>query len=288
LERKTMPNLRFGALTLIAAVLTTFSASANADNIFIAKDIAYGVDTLQKLDIYAPQGQKALKPVLIFIHGGGWQRGDKSSAEKHGTFYAEKGAVFVSINYRLSPKDKHPAQAEDSAAAVKWVYDNIHQYGGNKHSIHIAGHSAGAHLAALIATDGRYLAAHDLSPLLFKSVMPNDTASYDFSTPLVIGKRLVQPKIDATFGTTPQQIKAASPFSYVQDNKNLPPFICFVTGKRPDAVAQTHAFTAAIKTAGGQSETHIIDGLSHREMNQAMSDSASPLAQRVVKALWEQ
>ncbi len=283
-----MQNIRLGALALMTILLTALSAVAYADNILVEKDIAYGAAPRQKLDIYAPQGLKALKPVLIFIHGGGWQRGDKSSAEKHGTFYAEKGAVFISINYRLSPKDKHPAQAEDSAAAVKWVYDNIHQYGGNKHSIHIAGHSAGAHLAALIATDERYLAAHSLSPLLFKSVIPNDTASYDFSTPLVIGKRLVQPKIDATFGTTPQKIKAASPISYVQDNKNLPPFICFVTGKRPDAVAQTHAFTAAIKTASGQSETHIIDGLSHREMNQAMSDPASPLAQRVLKALWEQ
>jgi arylformamidase len=283
-----MQILRLGALALIALLCTAIGSKAHARDIFTAKDIAYGADTRQKLDIYAPQGLKALKPVLIFIHGGGWQRGDKSSAEKHGAFYAEKGAVFISINYRLSPKDKHPAQAEDSAAAVKWVYDNIHQYGGNKHSIHIAGHSAGAHLAALIATDGRYLAAHSLSPLLFKSVMPNDTASYDFSTPLVIGKRLVQPKIDATFGTTPQQIKAASPISYIQDNKNLPPFICFVTGKRPDAVAQTHAFTAAIKTASGQSETQIIEGLSHREMNLAMSDPASPLAKRVLKALWEQ
>lgn len=282
-----MQNLRLNTLALVALFITALNSHAYADNILTAKDIAYGKGTLQKLDIYAPQGLKALKPVLIFIHGGGWQRGDKSMAKEHGAFYADKGAVFVSINYRLSPKDKHPAQAEDSAAAVKWVYDNIHQYGGNKHSIHLAGHSAGAHLAALIATDDRYLAAHDLSPLLLKSVIPNDTASYDFSTPLVIGKRLVQPKIDATFGTTPQQIKAASPISYVQGNKDLPPFICFVTSKRPDAAAQTHAFTAAIKTAGGQSETHIIDGLSHREMNQAMSDPASPLAKRVVQALWK-
>ena len=179
----------------------------------------------------------------------------------------------------------HPAQAKDSAAAVRWVYDNIDQYGGDNAKISISGHSAGAHLAALIGTDSKYLTEHNLAPTLFNAVIPADAASFDFNTPIVKGKRLVQPKIDATFGTNPQDLNEASPISHTKDNKDIPPFILFVTSKRPDAVEQTHAFSKAIKNSGGKSTVHIIDGKSHRAMAIAMSDPESTISKTIMEAI---
>ena len=254
-------------------------------HMLVKKDISYGAGDLQKLDLCAPKGQKALKPVLIYIHGGAWQFGDKKGGYDHGKFYCNESVVFVSINYRLSPDDIHPAQALDSAAAIKWVYDNIAEYGGNKGNIHLSGHSAGAHLVALIGTDPKYLAAHDLSPSLFKTVIPVDTASFDFSKKS--RPRFVQKIVNKTFGTSPKSLSEASPITYARTNKDLPRFMLFVTGKRPDAVEQTQAFYNALKNSGGVSDVYIVPNLSHKEMNQGMHDPDSIIAQRILEAIWE-
>ncbi|MHC4777256.1 MAG: carboxylesterase family protein, partial [Planctomycetota bacterium] len=86
--------------------------------------------SLLSLDLYAPVEGKN-HPVVIFVHGGGWRKGDKSSARQKGHFFAQKGFVLVSVNYRLSPKVTHPAHIQDVAAAVKWVRDNVKDHGGN-------------------------------------------------------------------------------------------------------------------------------------------------------------
>jgi arylformamidase len=241
----------------------------------VSNDLAYGSDPLQKLDVYMPRSQQSLIPVLIFVHGGGWQRGDKSMAKKHGRFYAAKGVVLVSVNYRLGPQDVHPAQAVDVASAIKWVYDHIAEYGGDTRRLYLAGHSAGAHLVALVGTDTQYLATHHLSPTLFQAIFPNDTGSFDFNDPIEKGKRFVQPKIDETFGTNPDALAKASPVTYARSNKNLPRFVTFVTAERPDAVRQTKVFHEALKKSGGKSAMYIVENNGHRDMNLAMSDSNS-------------
>jgi len=120
--------------------------------ISIHRDIAYGPDILQKLDVFAPDGTKAKKlPVLLFVHGGGFTRGDK-----HGAFYpdnitlwaAKSGMVGVNIDYRLAPKDPWPAGVKDLASAIAWTKANIARYGGDPNSIVLFGHSAGANHVA--------------------------------------------------------------------------------------------------------------------------------------------
>lgn len=254
----------------------------------IKKDIAYGAEDLQKLDVYAPRGLKALKPVHIFIHGGGWRQGDKGQYKPMGRFYADEGIVFVSINYRLTPEVQHPVHAQDSAKAMKWIYDNIKQYGGDPNNMVLSGHSAGAHLSALIATDPKYLAAYGLNPTMFKAVMPNDTASFDFLNPIKKGKRAVQPMIDNAFGTDPNGLKEASPITYATANNSFPLFVMFVTGQREDAVDQTRLFYEALKSSGARSEYHVIDGNSHRDMALGMFDTDSPISKKILEVIWGQ
>ena len=113
----------------------------------ITREVPYGSDPLQKLDLYVPDGKAAPRPVILFVHGGGFTRGDK-----HGPFYpdnitgwaAKHGMVGVNIDYRLAPKDPWPAAVKDVGAAIAWVHANIAKYGGDPDRIVIWGHSAGA------------------------------------------------------------------------------------------------------------------------------------------------
>ncbi|MEJ0006660.1 MAG: alpha/beta hydrolase [Steroidobacteraceae bacterium] len=109
----------------------------------IQRDIPYGTDSLQKLDVFAADGAQGKKlPVLLFVHGGGFTRGDK-----HGDFYpdnitlwaAKNGMVGVNIDYRLAPKDPWPAGVNDLTSAIAWVHANIAQYGGDPNRIVLFG-----------------------------------------------------------------------------------------------------------------------------------------------------
>jgi acetyl esterase/lipase len=124
-------------------------------------DISYGSDPLQKLDIHHKKGSQS-RPVIFFIHGGGWVMGDKNFSMFAAPSWVDLGYTVVSVNYRLAPNFKHPAQIEDCAIALRWVFDNIHNYYGNPNEIAVIGHSAGSHLAALLITDKRWKSKYNL------------------------------------------------------------------------------------------------------------------------------
>jgi triacylglycerol lipase len=119
----------------------------------VSRDIAYGPDPLQKLDVFSPDpADPKPRPVLLFVHGGGFVRGDKRQTDNMVLWGLKNGMVGVDINYRLAPKDPWPAGAKDLAAAIAWTKANISQYGGDPGRIVIWGHSAGAnHVADYIA-----------------------------------------------------------------------------------------------------------------------------------------
>src|ERR1043165_7556281 len=111
---------------------------------------------LHTLDVYAmPKAKNA--PVMFWIHGGGWETGDKSDVAKKPQFFVDHGFVFVSINYPLLPKVEMIDLFRDVAKAFRWVHDHIAEYGGDPKRVLVGGHSAGAQLAALLSTDERYL-----------------------------------------------------------------------------------------------------------------------------------
>jgi arylformamidase len=115
----------------------------------IHRDLAYTepADASRRLDVYAPaDGQN--RPVLVWIHGGGWRQGDKSNVQHKPQAFADRGFVFVSVNYRFVPQVTVKEMTGDIAKAIKWVRDHAKQYRGAPDSIFVAGHSAGAHLAA--------------------------------------------------------------------------------------------------------------------------------------------
>jgi acetyl esterase/lipase len=123
-----------------------------------------------KLDLYLPRDKKTF-PVLVFLHGGSWRTGDRSLYKTLGDRLARAGIGAAIPSYRLMPQNPHPAQIEDVAAAFTWVVRNIAQRGGDPSRIYLSGHSAGAHLAALLALDEKYLKMYDLDRTAIRSVI---------------------------------------------------------------------------------------------------------------------
>jgi triacylglycerol lipase len=114
----------------------------------IVRDIVYGDDERHRLDVYLPLGADRPSPVVIFLHGGGFIRGDKQDREPVGNYFSRHGVLAVVPNYRLGPRHRWPAGAEDVSAALAWARANVAAYGGNPDHIVLAGESAGAaHIA---------------------------------------------------------------------------------------------------------------------------------------------
>ena len=157
----TLAMLSLAPLTLALAQPQT-AASAQA-KLNVKRDIPYAepADPRQKVDIYAPEGAKNL-PVVFWIHGGGWQTGDRTNIQVKPQAFADKGFVFVSTGYRLLPNVDMGTIIRDVAKSVRWVHDHIGEHGGDPKRILVMGHSAGAQLAALICIDDRYLKAEGL------------------------------------------------------------------------------------------------------------------------------
>jgi acetyl esterase/lipase len=181
------------------------------------RDLAYRDDkdadpVKHKLDLYLPKGQKDF-PVLFFVHGGGWRQGDKKIYGGIGQVFARNGIGTVVTNYRLSPGVQHPEHIKDVARAFAWTHAHIAKYGGNPDQIFVSGHSAGAHLVALLATDESYLKAEKLSLAAIQGALP------------LSGVYTITPAryFEPVFGKDPDVCRKASPEAHV--NGKHPPML---------------------------------------------------------------
>ncbi|MEP7240130.1 MAG: alpha/beta hydrolase [Devosia sp.] len=127
------------------------------DAAVLGQGIAFADGDRMKLDIYGPKDQAGPAPVVMFIYGGAWQSGDRATYQFVGHALAANGFVVVIPDYRVYPEVTYPAFLEDNAAAVKWIEDHIGSYGGDTSRFFIAGHSAGAYNAVMLALDHSFL-----------------------------------------------------------------------------------------------------------------------------------
>jgi arylformamidase len=241
----------------LALALFLASGAAHAAT-HVTRDIHYGPDKLQRLDVVAPdQCISHPCPVTMWVHGGGWMRGDKGGSESSNmeNLWAQQGIVMVGVDYRLAPSNTGIQEAEDIASAVAWVHDNISKFGGDSHRISLLGHSAGAHLVALVGTNPKFLGAHHLSPSNLANIFPIDTASFDLTTSTPFVERRIEP----AFGSDPSALKDASPIWNVHPGGHYPPFIIAATKVRQDAVSTSQKLQSELKAAGGSAELIIMD-----------------------------
>jgi arylformamidase len=235
-----------------------------------------GVETnLLSLDIYHFGESSPSKPVVVWVHGGGWRRGDKSERLNNKLHLcSEMGYIFVSVNYRLSPYPgssdpnsiRYPTHNNDVADAVKWVYDSIEKYGGDKEKMVLLGHSAGAQIVSLTGTCNLFLPKRGIPLSAIKGIASIDTEGYDVS------QRIEEADLDLyrnAFGTDPKVLFEASPINHLFLGTSYPRF--FIT-KRGSAkkTANSLAFIDKLQTIGAS--VSVVDGsqYDHNGINRAI------------------
>jgi acetyl esterase/lipase len=238
-------------------IIATFLIEAPAPE--VKRNIPYAAPAHERqvLDVYSPPHAKNL-PVVFWIHGGGWQTGDKTSVQNKPQAFLDKGFVFVATNYRLLPHVDMATIVRDIAQSIHWVHDHIVEYGGDPQLLFIMGHSAGAQLAALICTDERYLQAEGLPLTIIKGCVPVDGDTFD--VPAIIEtaetRRRVHGQPPATyghrekFGNDPAKHRDFSAVAHVASGKGIPPFLILHVAEHPDTTAQAQRLAAVLKDAG--------------------------------------
>lgn len=167
---QVLARRRFISLTLAACAV----GAAGAAGVFTshacehrderANGVAYGKSRRQVLDVYAAEPRASgNRPVVVYFYGGGWQSGHRTDSRDVAQALAARGIVTVAPDYRIYPEAVFPGFLEDAAAAVRWTRDHAREFGGDPGHIFVMGHSSGAHIAAMLATDPRYLAAQGMA-----------------------------------------------------------------------------------------------------------------------------
>lgn len=268
--------------SLFLAVLALASA-AHAQN--IKRDISYaGVeDEKRTLDVYAPAGAKDL-PVVFWIHGGGWQTGDKSDVKSKPQWFMDKGFVFVSTNYRLLPAVDMGTLIRDVAKSFRWVQDHIAEYGGDPKRVLVGGHSAGAQLAAILCTDERYLQEQGVSFGVLKGCVPVDGDTYD--VPAIIEVAETRWRVHGMppqkfghrekFGNDPAKHRDFSAVYHVARDKGIPPFLILYVADHPDTSAQAFRLGTVLKNAGVSARAFGARDTYHTKLNDDLGQPGDP------------
>ncbi len=236
----------------------------------------------QMLDVYAPATGKNL-PVVVWIHGGGWRAGDKSSVLKKPQAFVDKGYVFVATNHRFIPNVTVKEMTGDIAKAIRWVHDHAKEYGGDPRSIFVMGHSAGAHLAALVCIDDRYLKAEGLPLSIIKGCVPVDVSVYDIPKRLKDGGSVATATFTKTFGEKEESQRDYSPVAHVAKDKNIPPFLILHVADRPETKAQSTWFAEKLKDAGVSAKVVAAEGTTHGTINTNLGKPGD----RPTQEMWE-
>jgi acetyl esterase/lipase len=314
------------ALIVLVAALTasgrTCAAAASAQPVYAVeefRDVPYVAGpggAAHTLDLFLPKGKKNY-PVVVFVHGGIWMLLDKSWGGLYsnvGRCLAEEGIGAALPNYRLSPAVKHPAHVEDVARAVAWTVRNISKYGGRVDDLFLAGHSAGGHLAALLATHPSYLKAAGVNPAVIRGVISVSGVyqidAFDLKVALptaatqaagvlagLLGLSEASPgaagpaeaqlnfalnPLALVFGSDPKVWRDASPLNHVRGR--LPP-VLLINAERdlPTLPEQARHFAEALKKAGCSVTSLTVPDRDHESLIWEADRPTDPVARAMYR-----
>ncbi|MEY3903753.1 MAG: hypothetical protein RL189_3059 [Pseudomonadota bacterium] len=266
---------------VLPVITCTLPALPAKNNFNLQYQSIMGVDVnSQSLDVYMPAVKDPCKgvPVVVWVHGGAWMLGDKAAVGAKAALFNSLGYGFVSVNYRLSPnlrddstlnpaRIRFPIHPADVGAAVAWVHQNIKKFGGDEQRLALMGHSAGAHLAALVALDQRYIKRADANwnPKSLRCLGSYDTEAYDVAELMhqASGQSLLIYR--NAFGDEPAVWHAASPINFVSEYGMS---VQLAKRGEVDRQAQLERFKSALLSKSNG--VSVIDAAvySHTEVNQ--------------------
>lgn len=239
--------------------------------------LAYGAEDLQRLDYWPGAGPDA--PLVVFVHGGGWKRGDKDMMQGSAKLehWQEQGYAVASINYRLVPDNTVEQQAADVASAVAWLKARAGTLGFDGERIALVGHSAGAHLVALVGTDPQYMRAAGLAMDDVAGVVPLDGAAYNVPDQMDENALLMGDTYRQAFGEDPARQRALSPNLHAAA-PNAPEFLVLHV-QRDDARRQSRELAERLNAAGTPAAVQEFRGRGlrgHRQINQRLGQEDYP------------
>jgi acetyl esterase/lipase len=265
------PRMRLALITAVLGFSLAGTAGASLfgpdlpANARVTRDLAYGGDPAQAIDVYTtPTG--TAKPVIVMVHGGGWKRGDKDSSnvvEAKLAHWLPRGYVFVSANYRLLPRQKVAVQAADVARALAYVQQHAREWGGDPGQLTLMGHSAGAHLVALLSADPA-LAARE-GAQRWNATVSLDSAALDVAQ---IMRRRHLGLYDEAFGNDPATWNELSPIHRL--TPDAVPVLAVCSTLRPDhPCEQAQEYTTKAKSLGVDGGV-LPEPLKHTEVNREL------------------
>ena len=238
-------------------------------------DLAYGPDPKQVLDLYLPQGEVANAPVFLFLHGGGFREGDKAHYGSVAEPFVQAGVITAVASYRLTGSGAHyPDQPDDVKSTVKWLFENIKQYGGNPEALYVGGHSAGAILSADIGVNRAWLVEMGMPKEILKGIIP-------VSGPYDVRAR-GRPGEVYTYAPTPELREQASPVLHVTDPV---PAALVAVGSEEGYQESSVAFTEALKAAGVDARYLLLEGEDHADTALSLANGESELFRQTLKII---
>ncbi len=235
------------------APLQVVNALVPSGEFTLREGVPYGPDPRQRLDVYRPLGADGDAPVVVFFYGGRWQRGSREAYRLLAYTLTRRGFVVVVPDYRLSPEVEFPVFVEDGARAVAWVREHVARFGGSPDRIALAGHSAGAHIAALLTLDEHYLRDAGIPRGTVRGTV-GLAGPYDFLP-------FTDADVRALMGP-PEQWPETQPIRFVDGTE--PPML-LLYGARDRTVRPGNSLRLAerIDKAGGCARTIAYPGLGH-------------------------
>ena len=242
-----VPLLCIGACSSVDVL----NATITRDGYTLHRDLAYGTNKRQKLDIYVPDNA-VNAPVILFFYGGSWQMGSKDDYRFLGQAFASKGYVTAIADYRLYPQVYYPEFVNDGALALRFVHSTIKEYHGNPKNIFVAGHSAGAFIAMMLSADDAFHTHAKSERSWIKGTIAL-SGPYDFLP-------FTDEKIKALFSKYPDA--ETQPLNHIT-SKMAPVFLA--TGDNDDTVdpRNSHRVKAKLETLNSSVEEHVYPGIGH-------------------------
>ena len=236
----------------VSGCATLLNASIPREGYRVVRDVAYGEHARQRMDFYIPEGLKNPAPVIVFFYGGSWQTGTKDDYRFVGQAFASKGFLTAVVDYRLYPEIYFPAFVEDSAKAFVSIHATIAKHGGDPKNMFVAGHSAGAFNAMMLAANGDYITRAGGKPSWIRGAI-GIAGPYDFLP-------MTDPDIIAIFSKFPAE--KTQPVTFV--TAAMPP-VFLATGTTDDTVIPRNSerLAAKLKTIGQTATLHRYDNLDH-------------------------
>lgn len=248
-------------------------APAHADMPPTLGDVPYGPAPEQRFDLYAPP-QSAAAPLILMVHGGGWRRGDKEMGrvvDNKVARWVPRGIAFASINYRMQPTAAPLEQARDVARALAALQRDAGKLGIDRDNIVLMGHSAGAHLIALLAARRDLL--DDAGARPWRGTVLLDSGALD--VPAIMNGRHL-PLYDRAFGSNPADWLAASPYQQLRQASG--PILAVCSSRRANACQQAGNFVTKAQSLGTQATVLPLDK-THAEINAQLGDEAAYTAE---------